>query len=177
MSRFALVTPRRALVFAFGLILLFVARVKDDPNRVLVAAEPVGHARIAHAKLPLSFEPNLGQADPRVKFLSRGPGYTLFLAEDEAVVALRKSGARRQDSGLRIQDSGFRRQKSEEERRPWSVVRGQLQETRGGDSQHVTRQRHTRHCNFQRPVPSPGPFNSPPQAASREPCCQGHRRK
>jgi hypothetical protein len=154
MSRFALVTLRRASIFAFGLILLFVARVKDDPNRVLVAAEPVGHARIAHAKLLLSFEPNLGQADPRVKFLSRGPGYTLFLAEDEAVVALRKSGARRQDSGFRIQDSGFRRQKSEEERRPWSVVRGQLQETREGirNASLITP-----HSSLQFPAPSPQP--------------------
>src|SRR5271157_4936552 len=103
MSRFALVTLRRASVFTFGLFLLFAARVRDDPTRVLVAAEPVGHARIAHAKLLLSFEPNLGQADPRVKFLSRGPGYTLFLAEDEAVVALRKSVARRQEPERRSQ--------------------------------------------------------------------------
>src|SRR5208337_4309354 len=154
MSRFALVTLRRASVFAFGLLLLFVARVKDDPNRVLVAAEPVGHARIAHAKLPLSFEPNLGQADPRVKFLSRGPGYTLFLAEDEAVVALRKSGAGRQDSGSRIQDSGFRRRKSEQERRPWSVVRGQLQETTEGiRNASLVRT----HLSLQFPAPSPQP--------------------
>jgi hypothetical protein len=154
MSRFALVTFRRASVFAFGLILLFVACVKDDPNRVLVAAEAVGHARIAHAKLLLSFEPNLGQADPRVKFLSRGPGYTLFLAEDEAVLALRKSGARRQDSGFRIQDSGFRRQKSEEERRQLSVVRGQLHETREGDRSASLI---TPHSSLPFPVPSPQP--------------------
>ena len=114
MSLFAPVILRRAWVFAFSLILLFVARIKDDPSRVLVAAEPVGHARIAHAKLLLSFEPNLGQADPRVKFLSRGPGYTLFLTEDEAVVALRKSGARSQEPERRSQESKVRGQKSEE---------------------------------------------------------------
>ncbi len=30
-------------------------------------------------RFPLSFEANQGQTDPQVKFLSRGPGYTLFL--------------------------------------------------------------------------------------------------
>lgn len=39
-------------------------------------------------QLPLSFEPNLGQADPRVLFLTHGQGYTLFLAASEAVLAL-----------------------------------------------------------------------------------------
>jgi hypothetical protein len=39
----------------------------------------------SYGKLPLSFEPNRGQADPRVKFLAHGPGYTLFLTADTAV--------------------------------------------------------------------------------------------
>lgn len=39
------------------------------------------------ARPPLSFEENRGQADARVKFLSRGPGYTLFLTNEEAVFA------------------------------------------------------------------------------------------
>lgn len=42
-----------------------------------------------YARLPLSFELNQGQTDPRAKFLARGKGYTLFLASDEAVLALR----------------------------------------------------------------------------------------
>src|SRR5436305_817741 len=37
----------------------------------------------SYGKLPLSFEPNLGQADPSVKFLSRGSGYNLFLTPSE----------------------------------------------------------------------------------------------
>ena len=32
-----------------------------------------------YGKLPLSFEPNMGQSAKTVKFLSRGQGYTLFL--------------------------------------------------------------------------------------------------
>jgi len=48
-------------------------------------------ARIIEASdsQPLIFEPNQGQTDELVKFLSRGRGYTLFLTGDEAVLALR----------------------------------------------------------------------------------------
>ena len=42
---------------------------------------------------PLSFEANAGQTDPRVKFLSRGHGYTLFLTSEEAVFSLSKRSA------------------------------------------------------------------------------------
>jgi len=45
----------------------------------------------AYGHLPLSFEANQGQTDRRVKFLSRGSGYSLFLTGDEAVLALKKS--------------------------------------------------------------------------------------
>jgi len=40
------------------------------------------------AKAPMSFEANQGQTDKRVKFLSRGAGYTLFLTAGGAVMAL-----------------------------------------------------------------------------------------
>ena len=42
-------------------------------------------------KLPLSFEANAGQTDQRVRFLSRGQGYTLFLTGNEAVLASPKA--------------------------------------------------------------------------------------
>ena len=45
----------------------------------------------SYGKLPLSFEANQGQTDAKVKFLSRGSGYTLFLTGDEAVFSLRRS--------------------------------------------------------------------------------------
>ena len=47
----------------------------------------------AYGKLPLSLEVNKGQTDSRVKFLSRGSGYSLFLTGNEAVLALRKSNS------------------------------------------------------------------------------------
>jgi hypothetical protein len=43
----------------------------------------------SYARIPLSFEANAGQTDSRVKFLSRGHGYTLFLTGNDAVLNLR----------------------------------------------------------------------------------------
>ncbi|MGB7924147.1 MAG: SBBP repeat-containing protein [Pyrinomonadaceae bacterium] len=50
-----------------------------------VTQESIGEA---YGKLPLSFEANHGQTDSRVKFLSRGPGYGLYLTSSEAVLSL-----------------------------------------------------------------------------------------
>lgn len=41
-----------------------------------------------YARLPLSFEPNVGNSNPEVKFLSRGQGYSLFLTANRAVLQL-----------------------------------------------------------------------------------------
>ena len=48
------------------------------------------------ARLPLMFEPNLGQAnldpsDTRARFIARGSGYTLFLGTEGAIVSLRST--------------------------------------------------------------------------------------
>ncbi|MBZ5513496.1 MAG: choice-of-anchor D domain-containing protein [Acidobacteriia bacterium] len=56
---------------------------------------PTAQARVAasYYQTPLSFERNQGQTDSRVKFLSRGHGYGLFLTGEEAVLSLRKPSA------------------------------------------------------------------------------------
>src|SRR6266478_5071876 len=56
------------------------------------APSPAVKQKVAeeYGKLPLSFEANHGQTDPKVKFLSRGPGYKLFLLPNEAVLMLQK---------------------------------------------------------------------------------------
>jgi hypothetical protein len=41
-------------------------------------------------ELPLAFEANRGQMDSRAEFLSRGPGYSLFLGPTAATLALRR---------------------------------------------------------------------------------------
>jgi hypothetical protein len=46
-----------------------------------------------YGKLPLSFELNQGQSNPQVKFQSRGSGYSLFLTDSSAVLALTKQDA------------------------------------------------------------------------------------
>ncbi|HEU4786589.1 MAG TPA: hypothetical protein VFS57_04250, partial [Gemmatimonadaceae bacterium] len=46
-----------------------------------------------YAKFPLHFEPNQGQTDSQVQFLSRGNGYALFLTRTESVLTLRSSDA------------------------------------------------------------------------------------
>ena len=55
---------------------------------------------------PLAFEENRGQSDPRVRYLSRGPSYTLFLTASEAVLALDGAGEDRSGSVLRIHWAG-----------------------------------------------------------------------
>jgi hypothetical protein len=57
--------------------------------------EPLAASRAArsralqtYAALPMSFEANAGQSDPRVKFLAHTTGYSLFLADQEAVLSL-----------------------------------------------------------------------------------------
>ena len=52
--------------------------------------KPANHAAVVqqYVKLPLSFEPNLGQANGDAKFLARGDGYSLFLTSNEAVLAM-----------------------------------------------------------------------------------------
>ncbi len=61
----------------------------------------------SYGKLPLSFEANQGQADAHVKFLSRGHGYTLFLAGDEAVFTFRGNKVKDEAPaiGLRVRPS------------------------------------------------------------------------
>ena len=45
-----------------------------------------------YGKLPLTFEVNAGQTDGRVKYLSRGAGYTLFLtSENVAILSLART--------------------------------------------------------------------------------------
>jgi len=55
---------------------------------------PVSRARAmeTYAALPMSFEANNGQSDPRVKFLARAPGYMLYLTQEEADLSLTEAG-------------------------------------------------------------------------------------
>src|SRR5216684_1747633 len=75
-----------------------VAQTSDNgaPTRLISPAantpSPAAKQKVAeeYGKLPLSFEANHGQTDPKVSFLSRGPGYKLFLLPHEAVLLLQR---------------------------------------------------------------------------------------
>src|SRR5437879_2951264 len=96
-------TYRTALLISASAALTVLASSPSMRTATRAAANPskpsnsaqrpnqAGQQRLAenYGKVPLSFEANQGQTDPRVKFISRGNGYTLFLTSDEAVLALR----------------------------------------------------------------------------------------
>jgi uncharacterized repeat protein (TIGR01451 family) len=60
-----------------------------NPAQAIPRANLQGQVRALHAQMPLIFEANQGQSDSRVKFLSRGAGFGLFLTSDAAVLELR----------------------------------------------------------------------------------------
>jgi len=68
-----------------------------NPPSLQSSAEKQSQAVANYGKLPLSFEPNQGQTDPSVKFVSRGSGYALFLTSNGAVLALGQSGRKPAD--------------------------------------------------------------------------------
>jgi Divergent InlB B-repeat domain/Beta-propeller repeat len=75
-----------------GLIFILLFTFFSAHGGQLPLTVPQDTARLAqsYGQLPLSFEINQGQTDKKVKFISRGQGYTLFLTPTEAVLALRK---------------------------------------------------------------------------------------
>jgi hypothetical protein len=72
--------------------------------------EQSGTARVRGTRpaLPLSFEANLGQTDPQVQFLSRGPGFALFLTSAEAVLVAQKPASARGRAVVRMRLVGAR---------------------------------------------------------------------
>ena len=66
---------------------------KPDEN---LSARSVSRSRFS---IPMTFEPNVGQADPRVEFVGRGRGLTVFLTQKEIGVQVAKSA--RSASGSR----------------------------------------------------------------------------
>jgi Beta-propeller repeat/Protein of unknown function (DUF1573) len=57
--------------------------------RVSSSSKSTAYVSAAYGKLPLAFEPNVGQAKGDAKFLAHGDGYALLLNADSAVLALR----------------------------------------------------------------------------------------
>ena len=97
-------TPIMASLLLCGLGVLALATGSagsglDLGHRSTKAGKPAGHidkgahtsVLASYGQLPLIFERNQGQTDPRVKFLARGSAYGLFLTTESAVLKLRHS--------------------------------------------------------------------------------------
>jgi hypothetical protein len=62
------------------------------PGTQSTVPERVAKPRVVsgYGRLPLRFERNEGQVDERVRYLARGPGYTMFVTPTAMVLSLRK---------------------------------------------------------------------------------------
>src|SRR6266851_5746809 len=97
----------RKLAYSVGLALVFGLAIVPTPLARLPSPMPgVDSALVAtpasgqvYSKLPLAFELNRGQAASDVKFLARGAGYSLQLADSGALIQLRDASVRMQIKG------------------------------------------------------------------------------
>jgi hypothetical protein len=90
-----------ASLFVFGLLVLLIIsnwihlHSTDTSDSIMAQSTSTTipeaqrlQLKEGYGKLPMIFEANTGQTDERVKFISRGKGYTLFLTTTEAVLSL-----------------------------------------------------------------------------------------
>jgi uncharacterized repeat protein (TIGR01451 family) len=99
-----------ALLLAGATVLGFAARAwplggsREKPAAFVSSRAATSNAsqQQVFANLPLVFESNQGQSDSRVKFLSHGSAYGLFLTENEAVLTLQHSALNTQHSAGRV---------------------------------------------------------------------------
>src|SRR5919112_2822588 len=81
-----------------GILVADVGRSKAAPGGRASTDAAAARVRQNYGLLPLSFEPNRGQADARVRFLARNSAYSLYLTADEIALALRDTT---QDASVR----------------------------------------------------------------------------
>ncbi|MGA3099456.1 MAG: SBBP repeat-containing protein, partial [Bryobacteraceae bacterium] len=102
-------TARTAGIILMSIILwsLTAGHIFGDSPENPTNAKPAKAALLA---VPLSFEANQGQADSRVKYLSHGDGYSLFLTSNEVVFTLRTlAGVKAPPSVFRMELLGAER--------------------------------------------------------------------
>src|SRR5215213_9039196 len=85
------ILPLPVPVALLGVVLLCVAVGQLLPRPAVPSTN-----KINLGQFPLSFEPNAGQADPEVRFTTRGSGGTFYFTPSEVVLAL---AAPRPDAG------------------------------------------------------------------------------
>ena len=101
---------RQCILCVFVASAVLVAQLSGAPAQPTLALAPqiptTTLDAMAPGQLPLQFEVNEGQADAAAEFLAHGPGYTLFLGAEEAVLALSAPQPGRPRAALRLQFVG-----------------------------------------------------------------------
>ena len=85
--------PRLALLSIIAVLFLLSTARSISPataHRPAPAQLTQSQATASYGRLPLSFEPNLGQAPGDFDFVARGSGYSLGLSSDRAILSLRQ---------------------------------------------------------------------------------------
>ena len=90
-------------LLALGGVALFRQDTVDSPPSSRPTSRMASSSLLA--RLPLVFEPNVGQSNQPVKFLARGRGYGLYLTSNQAVLTL-APGAKSQNPSVRMQFAG-----------------------------------------------------------------------
>ena len=100
-------TPRPTLMFGvvpgvirglrFGtLVALFCSCTTTLPLLAQAPSSAIASVKAATCvkwgDIPLSFEPNVGQESPEVRYLARGSSYTLYLADAEILLSWTQPG-------------------------------------------------------------------------------------
>jgi hypothetical protein len=85
-----------AIFFVVAALIVFVPKANaDNEGKAAASKTTKRHLIETYGKLPLSFEANAGQTSDKVKFLSRGSGYELFLTRSgEAALILEDSAGK-----------------------------------------------------------------------------------
>ena len=87
----------------FPLMLLALASLAAAAT--VEKASPPERAAMRNTEIPISFEANRGQTDPRVRFVARAAGHDVFVTEDAVVLALR-GGPQPASLQLRVAGAG-----------------------------------------------------------------------
>src|SRR5436309_8251230 len=85
---------KQRLQFIFMLALSALLITALLPVLLSKSATPITHVseKVHTAALPLSFEPNVGQADSSVHYVGHAPGGLLLFAPSRVIIALKVAG-------------------------------------------------------------------------------------
>lgn len=81
---FIFLTPSKSKKIGADSAKKFIEKTYEKKRKALSSSKN----QSSYARLPIRFERNQGQADPQVRYLSRGEGFTIFLTSNEAVLNL-----------------------------------------------------------------------------------------